>query len=214
MRTEERREHLRTALVDAAEAVIAREGLTGLKARDLAQTVGCAIGTIYTVFPDLDALILAVNLRTLLLFDATITQVRTESVPAGAPGTAARSAAIEDLVRLAVAYLRFAREHPMRWRALFQHRRETAPPDWYLREQGRLFRTIEGPLQVLCPRLDETERALLARSLFSATHGLVGLGLDEKLMSLSDAVLRGQIETVVTAIGRGLIAQDSAKGQP
>jgi hypothetical protein len=31
---------------------------------------------------------------------------------------------------------------------------------------------------------------------------------------LSDAVLRGQIETVVTAIGRGLIAQDSAKGQP
>ncbi len=78
-------------------------------------------------------------------------------------------------MRLAVAYLRFAGEHPMRWRALFQHRRETPPPDWYLREQGRLFRTIEGPLQVLCPRLEQGERALLARSLFSATHGLVSL---------------------------------------
>ncbi len=33
-------------------------------------------------------------------------------------------------------------------------------------------------------------------------------------MTLSEAVLRGQIETVVTAIGRGLIAPVSAKRQP
>ncbi|GJD52586.1 hypothetical protein OPKNFCMD_5352 [Methylobacterium crusticola] len=205
MSTEERREQLRAALTDAAERTIAREGLAALKARDLAREVGCALGAIYTAFPDLDALILTVNLRTLLLFDRTIAAVRTAPGPGeGAPSRADREAAVEDLVRLAVAYLRFAGEHPARWRALFQHRMTTAPPDWYLREQVRLFRYIEAPLRVLRPDLPEAERSLVARTLFSATHGIVSLGLDEKLMALSEPVLRRQIETVVGALGRGL----------
>ena len=70
MTTEERREQLRGALIDAAETAIAEGGLSALKARDLARTVGCALGAIYTVFPDLDALILSVNLRTLHLFES------------------------------------------------------------------------------------------------------------------------------------------------
>ncbi|MFE1600219.1 TetR/AcrR family transcriptional regulator [Methylobacterium sp. ID0610] len=204
MSTEERREQLRVALIDAAEATIAAGGLEALKARDLARTVGCALGAIYTVFPDLDALILSVNLRTLHLFEATITAVRTATGEGGVAVPPDRFAATEDLVRLAATYLRFAIEHPARWRALFQHRMETAPPAWFVRERVRLFRHIEAPLAVLRPDLGEEPRALLARSLFSATHGMVSLGLDEKLMTLSEPVLRGQIETVVTAIGLGL----------
>lgn len=204
MRNDDRRERLRAALLDAAEATIAADGLSALKARDLARDVGCALGAIYTVFPDLDALILAVNLRTLTLFERAIMAVRIEPEPEGAATPAERKAAIATLVRLAVAYLHFAAEHPTRWRALFQHR-SAALPDWYLVEQVRLFRYIEVPLRVLRPDLGERERALLARSLFSATHGLVSLGLDEKLMVLSEPVLRGQIEVVVGALGRGLV---------
>ncbi|ACA18922.1 transcriptional regulator, TetR family [Methylobacterium sp. 4-46] len=203
MTTEERREQLRRALVDAAEAAIVEGGLGALKARDLAKAVGCAVGAIYTVFPDLDALILSVNLRTLQLFESTITAVRTATGEGGA-AHADRGAATEDLVRLAVSYLRFAIQHPARWRALFQHRMAVAPPAWFLREQVRLFQHIEAPLAVLRPDLDEAARALLARTLFSATHGMVSLGLDEKLMTLSEPVLRRQIETVVAAIGLGL----------
>ncbi|TGD97164.1 TetR/AcrR family transcriptional regulator [Methylobacterium nonmethylotrophicum] len=204
MRNEERRERLRTALIDAAERTIAAHGLSALKARDLAKEVGCALGAIYTAFPDLDALILAVNLRTLALFDRAIAEVRLAPEPEGPATPAEREAAIDTLVRLAVAYLHFAASNPARWRALFQHRMTGALPDWYLVEQGRLFHAIEAPLRVLRPDLSETERALLARSLFSATHGLVSLGLDEKLMALSERVLRGQIETVVRALGKGL----------
>ncbi|MGY2048187.1 TetR/AcrR family transcriptional regulator [Methylobacterium sp. JK268] len=203
MTTEERREALRGALIDAAEAAIVAGGLPGLKARDLAKAVGCALGTIYTVFPDLDALILSVNLRTLQLFERTITAVATATA-GGGPDRPDRRAATEDLVRLAVSYLRFAVEHRARWRALFQHRMAGTPPAWFLREQVRLFQHIEAPLAVLRPDLDEAARALLARSLFSATHGMVSLGLDEKLMTLSEPVLRAQVETVVSAIGRGL----------
>ncbi|BCM82956.1 TetR/AcrR family transcriptional regulator [Methylobacterium indicum] len=204
MRNDDRRERLRTALIDAAEATIAAEGLAALKARDLAKEVGCALGAIYTAFPDLDALILTVNLRTLALFERAITAVTIAPPPTGAASPAERAAAADTLVRLAVAYLHFAAENPARWRALFQHRITHALPDWYLVEQVRLFRYIETPLQVLRPGLGDRERALLARSLFSATHGLVSLGLDEKLMVLSEPVLRGQIEIVVGALGRGL----------
>jgi hypothetical protein len=47
---------------------------------------------------------------------------------------------------------------------------------------------------------------LLARSLFSAVHGLVVLGLEEKLQTIPLPVLREQVRFVVTAIGRGMVA--------
>jgi AcrR family transcriptional regulator len=197
----ERRRRLREALIESAERAIAERGLAGLKARELAQEAGCALGAIYTVFPDLDALILEVNLRTLTLFGERIAAAE-EGVPAPTDAAAAE----DDLVRLALAYLAFAREHPLRWRALFQHRMtgDVAPPNWYLKEQGRLFSQIERPLSALCPAQTADERALLARTLFSATHGMVSLGLDEKLMALPAAVLAREVERVVRATARGL----------
>ena len=48
------------------------------------------------------------------------------------------------------------------------------------------------------------DRGLLARALFSAVHGMVALGLDEKAAAMSPPALRGQVVTVVTAMARGL----------
>ena len=212
MQTSERRQQLGEALIGAAERAIEARGLGGLKARDLAQEVGCAVGAIYNVFPDLDALVLHANLRTLARFEALIAA----SPPASAKGHAAHlDAAVADLVRLAQVYLGFASEHRLRWRALFEHRMAggRSPPDWYMKEQVRLFSYIEEPLRVLQPNLPEDERALLARSLFSAVHGVVSLGLDEKLMILPTGILRGQVERVVAALGRGL-ASSPAEREP
>lgn len=191
-----RRERLRQALIDAAEQVVAGPGLTALRARDLAEVVGCAVGAIYTAFPDLDSLVLEVNRRTLALFEA--------SIPVEASGL--DESPVAALVRLAGGYLAFARAYPSRWRALFEHRLGPghALPEWYVAEQGRLFRHIERPLARLRPDLAEAERRLLARSLFSATHGLVSLGLDEKLTALPPSVLEAQVELVVGAAARGL----------
>lgn len=187
-----RKDELRRALIDRAEAVIAAQGLGALRARDLAEAAGCAVGAIYTAFPDLDALVLEVNRRTLVLFEAAV--AAEEGDPAAA------------LVRLGLAYLGFARAHLQRWRALFQHRlaADRTVPDWYVAEQGRLFHHIERPLRALRPDLSGEARELLARSLFSATHGLVSLGLDEKLMALPDGVLEDQVRLVVGALARGL----------
>ena len=199
-----RRALLREKLVDAAERVVARDGLPALKARDLAAEVGCALGAIYNVFPDLDGLILAVNLRTLALFEAAIARSGEDAAPAGGGGA---DAAIEELARLALAYLAFAQANMPRWRALFQHRMAGPVPDSYRAEQGRLFHYIEAPLARLCPGLPDEARSLRAWSLFSSTHGLVSLGLDEKLMALPPATLARELDAVVRALGRGLVSQ-------
>ena len=208
---ETRKDTLRAALVAAAERVVAERGLSALRARDLARSTGRALGALYTVFPDLDALVLEVNRRTLALFDAHVRATDLARVEADLAQVEADPARVEAdparaLVGLALAYLDFASAERLRWRALFQHRMadERAPPDWYVAEQARLFRHVEAPLARLRPDLPEAERALLARTLFSAVHGMVALGLDEKLVGLEPPVLRAQVEGAVAALARGL----------
>jgi AcrR family transcriptional regulator len=190
---------LRTRLIDAAERTIAERGLAALKARDLAAEAGCAIGTIYNVFEHLDELVLAVGSRTLAMLDAALGAARSRS-----PDSSTEEA-IADLVRLALAYLDFAARHQVRWRALFEHRSSGAHPlpDGYVEQQGVLFAQVEGPLVMLLPGLDDERRRVLARTLFSAVHGVVALGLEEKLVSLPLSDLRQQLVAIVRAIARG-----------
>ena len=191
--TASRHEKLQGALLDAAEQIIARDGLGALRARELAEAVGCSVGTIYTIFPDLDGVVLAVNARTLTQIDQALRPIATAD-PVG------------HLVRLATAYLDYAAAHRARWKALFLHVMGPgqSAPDWYGEQQQAAFSHIEAPLGRLCPAMALAERALLARSLFASVHGMVALGLDEKVAAMPLPVLHRQIATVVRAVARGL----------
>jgi AcrR family transcriptional regulator len=198
----ERRQQLRDALISAAERTIETHGLSGLKARALAFQVGCAVGAIYNVVTDLDDLIIAVNSRTLAALERDL-------AAADRVGDAAEAAApVERLVRLGTAYLTFATAHRVRWRALFEHRLPVGKclPERYVEDQRRLFRYVEEPLSELQPHLSDERRALVARSMFSAVHGVVMLGLEEKLHALPSEILREQVAFIVSAMGRGLVA--------
>jgi len=202
----QRREQLKESLVAAAEATIARQGLRALRARALADEVGCAVGAIYNAVEDLDELVLLVNARTLQALDREL--VAADRSGAGKP--AGGDPAIARLVRMAIAYLDFAAANTARWRALFDHRMPEGQdvPDWYRKEQQRMFAYVEDLLGELQARESRVRRALLARSLFSAVHGLVALGLEEKLQTIPLPMLREQLRFVVTSIGRGMTADD------
>jgi AcrR family transcriptional regulator len=195
----DRYEALRTRLIDAAERTIAERGLAALKARDLAREAGCSVGTIYNVFEHLDELILCVGSRTLRMLDGALGEVQP---PSTCPST---EAAVDDLVRLALAYLEFAAAHTVRWRALFEHRMSEARPlpEWFVQQQHARFAQVERPLRTLLPELDPDARRILARTLFSAVHGIVALGLEEKLVSLPLQDLRNQLAATVRAIASG-----------
>jgi AcrR family transcriptional regulator len=186
-----RRDQLRERLLDAAEEAISKHGLAGLKARHLAARAGCALGAIYTAFKDLDELILCVGARTLAQLEVALT------APKGADA---------DLLRLARAYLAYARREEPRWRALFEHRLPLgAPlPSWFAQRRDNLFSLLEAPLADLAPHLPKKELRSHARTLFSAVHGVVLLGLEEKLAPTSAQALEAQLADFVAIVTAGL----------
>lgn len=196
METAERRRNLKQSLIDAAEQGISSYGLPGLRARSLADRIGCAVGAIYNVVADLDELIMLVNSRTLAALERDLLAAQRNE----------GDTAVDRLCRMALAYLDFATTRRLRWRAVFDHRLPPgkAMPEWYLNDQMRLFSYVEGPVGELLPGVSPARRALIARTLFSAVHGIVTLGLEEKLQALAPEDLREQLTFAVAALARGL----------
>ena len=195
-KTLERRAKQLEDLIVAAEKAIASKGLSGLKSRELAAEIGVANGAVFNLVDDMDELILRVGSRTLALLDAALTAA--ESDGAAAPA--------ETLVRIALAYCDFAAENLDLWRALFEHRMapDKAVPEWAVAEQMNLFRHIYHPLANLFPKWSADELGITARSLFAAVHGMVSLGLEQKLIAVPVAALRDEIATIVKATIKGL----------
>ncbi len=225
-----RRDHLREKILDAAESLIAEHGLGGLKAREVAGAAGCALGAIYTVFADLDEVILRVGLRTLARLeealsapgegdaldhaaferkrsnaDNVIDFKSSERDPSEKPASTFSHRALE---RLALAYLAFARRETPSWRALFDYRLPPGAslPDWFAIRRDRLFTLLEAPLSALLPERAAEEVRREARTLFSAVHGIVALGLEEKLGESGDASLEAELSEFVVTFSRGLAA--------
>lgn len=188
-KTEARRKELRENLILIAQRTIAQDGLSALRARDLAKEAGCAVGAIYNVFGDLTDLTLAVNARTFHRLGADVAEALAD----------APEDPVEQLVVMAQAYHRFAAENHLSWRALFDVDRAPgeAAPDWYLQEMGQLFAYISDPLAVIFPDRDATELALLTRALFSSVHGIVLLGLDEASAGVSSENIDQMIALVL-----------------
>ena len=195
----ERRAKLRTDLIQAAERMIAERGLAGLKTRDLAREISCANGAVYNLVADVDELVLRVGSRTLHRLDEALSAAES----AGDPSPH------ETLVRIAIAYCDFAAENLELWRALFEHRMaaDKILPDWSINDQMQLFRHIYHPLALLLPKRIPEELGITARSLFSAVHGMVALGLEQKLVAVPLPALRNEIAGLVRAMLDGLVAR-------
>lgn len=191
-----RRARLRESLIEAAHRRIGDQGLAALRARDLAQEVGCALGAIYNVFDDLDALILASNLRTLkALNEALVSALK----------AVGKDDPADRLVALALAYADFAATHPHHWRAVFEHRLPpgSALPEDFGEARDGLFRHIAEPLSSLMPDASDETLALRSRTLFSAVHGVVEIWLDGRFEAAGTETLESELEALIRAYAKG-----------
>lgn len=180
-------------LRDTARDLIAARGLRALKVRDVAAAAGCAIGSVYLEFADLDALVLAVSRQTVGALHDVMAAIAD-------PDPARR------LHALGAAYLDFATTHSNLLRALFEHRMagdRPFPQDLLDRVQ-ETFALLYPPLAALLPAAPADDVALLARTMFSAVHGIVSLGLEDRLVAVPAPLLRRQVAQLVDVYVRAL----------
>lgn len=189
-----KKEILKEKILNAAESRMKAQGLTALRARDVTKDAGCALGSLYNAYEDLDLLILAVNSRTLARLYASL---KDASIAQFAPR--------DKLLALALAYLDFATANPNLWAALFDHRMQpdTAVPQWHLEEHALLIAEVIGPLSQLSPKLDGDALAARARTVFSAVHGIVKLSLEGRFVALDPDLIRTELSEFVSQYLQG-----------
>ncbi|MCC8958137.1 TetR/AcrR family transcriptional regulator [Bradyrhizobium sp. Pear77] len=189
----------RGLLIEIARRYIAIKGLKSLKVRDVAEAAGCSIGSVYNEFGDFDGLILTVNRETV----QALTE-RLKAVPADDP--------LRQLHGLADAYLGFATEHANLLRSLFEHRMEDDRPfpEDILAMVMDAFALMHAPLVRLLPDRDPGDVAVLSRMMFSAVHGIISLGLEERMVAVPPEQLRERLAQFVDTHLAGLGVTRSA----
>lgn len=194
-KTQARRDDLRIKLLDLAEATIDTRGLSSLRARDLAKAAECSVGAIYNVFNDLDGLVMQVNGRTFLRLGKKVA-ASIDDMDASPP--------CERLVALAHTYLDFAQNNYRLWSALFGIKLtvESNVPEWYLQTLDDLFAHISQPVSELFPDLSMQDTHLMTRGLFSSVHGVVLLGLQQRISGLPDGEISRMLTLILSNLGR------------
>jgi len=194
--TQDRRQAQLEALLEAAEKRICADGMQNLKARDLAADIGVALGGLYNIVADMDDLMLRVNSRTLgRLGEAAAAAADHLSLDTREDG-------IIRLTAVALAYLDFARSNLRLWRMLFETHVRSAVPEWANEDQLRLFRHIAEPLHAIMRDLDTEALTVRARSLFAAVHGIISIGLEERLIAVPPQKLVDEITWLMRAACR------------
>jgi AcrR family transcriptional regulator len=192
-----KREDLKARLIEAARNRIAENGLANLRARDVTQDAGCALGGLYTAFRDLDELVLHVNSETLGMLERDlVAELAGEADPAG------------QLRILAHGYLRFALGHRNLWAALFEHRLPDGveAPAWHLDKHMFLIQFIARPLAMLNPGMADEDLRIRALTLFSAVHGIISISLEARFVGIPRGRLESELDDFVSLLAAGSTA--------
>ena len=186
-------------IVSVTRKIIDEQGLSGAKARPIAEAAGCSIGTLYNIFDSLDTLILRVNAGILSEFVDQARAALDRSIQAGEPP-------VDRLIALANAYVDFAETNILRWSAVFEFRRPlpNRVPKWYAQQIDGMFALVEESIAGLGGIKNETMRIETARALWASVHGIVALGFTRRVGAIDPSDTRRHIEIVMRAAAAGL----------
>lgn len=179
---------IRERLIKATESSLRETGAAGLKARPIAAAAGCAVGSIYKSFSNLEA---AGDLVIANAFDrlrATLTAVPDDT------GTARDYA-----IALSVAYLAFARAEGKLWLAIFELPAQVETPEGKIR-QDALERVFVEAHKAVAAAVPEANAEAVTQMLWASLHGLSHLEATGTLAGGDPDVTNGHAQSIVEAI--------------
>ncbi len=163
-------DEMRARAVAAARAMVTRGGLPALTARAVAAELGCAVGSLYNLFVDLDDLVLHVAASVVDDLDAALFA---EALPDDA-GAA--------LTEIALRYVRFAASEGRVWSMVFEHEPSHDRPT-PRRHLDRIAALLARVRTIAAPALgaDPARVAFDVEALWAAVHGVAALAQKHKL---------------------------------
>jgi len=161
--------NLKEALLQAALDLIAQKGAAGFTFADAARMAGVSPAAPYRHFRDRDELLASIAQRGFEQFEAQLTQAWDD----GRPDTAT---AFE---RVGKAYLRFAREEPSFYSAMFESGLPVESNPALLAASERAFAVIRAAAERLAalapPGLPRPPAMMMALHIWSMSHGIASL---------------------------------------
>ncbi|MEU3021296.1 TetR/AcrR family transcriptional regulator [Nocardiopsis alba] len=175
---------LRAACVSAARELLEEDGGGALSLRAVAKRAGVSATAPYRHFADRDALVSAVA--------AEGYRELAEHLALAHPSPTTPA----DLAEIAIAYVRFALEHPALFRAMFA---EPCDPEHEERSAATaaIWTYVHDLVHAVFP---EAEPEALSTAVWSLVHGLAFLYLDGKLDATDTEEIAGRIRSTVRAM--------------
>ena len=171
-RSDHTRDEIREMAIAAAAKHVEMEGFQSLTARKVASSIGYTVGTLYHVFRNFDDLVIHLNAQTIDEMAALIQQnTRRKRNP-------------ENRIRaMAEFYVKYATDHPDRWRLVFEHQAPRGLPTPHQMKERRdvLFEMVADNLREISPGRMLQEVDHTATALWSGIHGICILALTGKL---------------------------------
>jgi len=173
-RSEHSREELTELIVEATLELVREQGPAAVTARQIAEAVGYTPGMLYSIFDNLQAIYLHVNVVSL---DQLYQQCVKAQKKARGPERSIRA--------MGLSYLEFAAENAHQFQLMFQPmpQASTSQPIELGARIRSLFELVEKELKELDPSASESALKLGARTLWSGVHGAAALSLTDQLFS-------------------------------
>ncbi len=171
-RSDHSRDEIREMAIAAAAKQVETEGFQSLTARKVVSEIGYTVGTLYHVFRNFDDLIIHMNAQTL---DEMAALIQRETRKKRNPEVRIRA--------MAEVYVKYATDHPDRWRLVFEHQAPRGLPTPVLMKERRdvMFAMVADNLREISSARIPQEIDHTATALWGGIHGICILALTGKL---------------------------------
>lgn len=170
-RSDHTREQLLSMALDVTEQLLAEQRMGEISVRQIAAKMGYTVGTLYTLYTNLNDLMMHVYARTLdRLFEDCQDRIRQLDDPTDRIRACGR------------AYMELANAQPNAWEMLFSRNlKKEEEHEWIEAKIGRLFAMLNGLLDELRPNKSKVEIERAAKLLWGSVHGITVLSLQDRI---------------------------------